>query len=201
MFTRMPEPGRVKTRLIAALGAAGAAAVHRRLLDHTLAAAQEASRRRPCAVQVWAAGCCGRSPSPLPWAGLPWWPQEGRGLGERMARACAHAFARGARRVVLVGTDCPALDAACLERAFMILEDHDLVLGPAHDGGYYLIGQTRSNAFLFRALPWGEAGVLAATLERAAAARLRVGLLDPLHDIDTADDLCHLDHHTGPQRG
>ncbi len=96
-------------------------------------------------------------------------PQGEGNLGERMARAFACAWREGFTRVVLVGADCPALSVEILQNAFLALADHDLVLGPATDGGYYLIGLTRSAPELFSNQPWGDGGLLAATLAVAAA--------------------------------
>ena len=89
----------------------------------------------------------------------------------------------------MIGADCPDLDAGLIERAFEALARADLVLGPARDGGYYLIGLARPAPALFRGMPWGTAGVLGETWARAHAAGLRAALLEPLDDLDTPADL------------
>jgi len=114
--------------------------------------------------------------------------QVGADLGERMHHALGTALAR-APRAVLVGSDCPALDAAYIEEAFTALATADLVLGPALDGGYVLIGARRLDRRLFDGVPWGTGEVLAQTLARAAALHWEVALLAPLRDIDRPEDL------------
>jgi hypothetical protein len=112
-------------------------------------------------------------------------------LGRRLLAAFTAARDAGIGRAVMVGTDCPELQAAHLEQALQALGDHDLVLGPAADGGYYLIGARRPCPGLFRDMPWSTDRVLALTLARARDAGLRVRLLDLLRDLDTADDLAY----------
>jgi glycosyltransferase A (GT-A) superfamily protein (DUF2064 family) len=91
--------------------------------------------------------------------------------------------------VVVIGTDCPELPAALLDEAFRSLERQDLVLGPTHDGGYYLVGLGRLAPEIFRSIPWGSPSVLATTIERASAGGLSVTRLPNLGDLDTPDDL------------
>jgi rSAM/selenodomain-associated transferase 1 len=124
------------------------------------------------------------------WLGgdLSYEPQLESDLGARMHAAIAARVAAGARRVVVIGTDCPGVTGAGVRSAFAALDDADVVLGPATDGGYYLIGMREPQAALFRDVPWSTHRTLAVTLERARAARLCVALLDTLRDIDTADD-------------
>lgn len=124
--------------------------------------------------------------------GVAWQPQQGADLGERMAHAFAQAFERGFQRVVLVGADCPSLDVAVLARAFQALGRHELVLGPAGDGGYYLIGLNRPCPALFSGIAWGSHQVLAQTLAAAARAALVTALLERLPDVDRPADLAAL---------
>ncbi len=91
--------------------------------------------------------------------------------------------------MVLIGSDCPEITAQILSSAFSQLTDYDLVLGPARDGGYYLIGLTAPYPELFQDLPWGTAAVLANTQTRAAQLGLKTALLEPLTDIDRPEDL------------
>jgi len=109
-------------------------------------------------------------------------------LGERM-RAAIDDELRGATAVCVVGTDIPGLDESTLRQAFDALETHDVVIGPATDGGYYLIGMTRTRPELFDGIPWSTARVLDLTLERAEAAGLSVARLEPRTDVDTLDDV------------
>jgi len=115
-------------------------------------------------------------------------PQDGNDLGERLAEAFRREFQR-ARQVCAIGTDAPAVDRRVVERAFDELSANDLVLGPALDGGYYLIGATAYRPALFRDVPWSTERVMTATLARARALELRTATLEPLPDIDTVEDL------------
>jgi hypothetical protein len=115
--------------------------------------------------------------------------QAGEGLGERMLSAFSDSFGRGSSSVVLVGTDCPFLLPETLKKAFDGLASADCVLGPAHDGGYYLIGLSRPCREVFEGVSWGGSEVLAQTRARAHAAGLSVSLLETLHDIDRPEDL------------
>lgn len=115
---------------------------------------------------------------------------QGEGdLGDRLHRAFVQAFAQGARQVVAIGADCPGLGPALFAQAFAALAREDLVLGPAMDGGYYLIGLNQPAPALFSDIPWGSDGVLAATLKQAEGLHLSIHLLEPLADVDRPEDL------------
>jgi rSAM/selenodomain-associated transferase 1 len=114
--------------------------------------------------------------------------QEGQDLGERMANAIARSFESGMEKVVLIGTDCPTLQSQHLNEAFEALSNSDLVLGPATDGGYYLIGMKSKADYLFEGISWSTAEVLSQTLAVATAHGLHFTLLDELSDIDTQED-------------
>ena len=125
------------------------------------------------------------------WAQTQVWEpaiERGGDLGERMATAFADAFAAGSRRVALAGSDVPELTRERVGEAFSALDDHDMALGPAADGGYYLVALARPRPALFEGVAWSTERVLAETLERAAAAGLRVRLLGTLRDVDTPED-------------
>ena len=125
---------------------------------------------------------------------------QGEGdLGERLHRAFAQAFAQGAQAVVVIGADCPDLGPALFAQAFSALTRKDLVLGPAMDGGYYLVGLTRPAPALFADIPWGSGEVLTATLKQAQEMHLSIHLLEPLADVDRPEDLRHFDHYSHPQ--
>jgi rSAM/selenodomain-associated transferase 1 len=106
-----------------------------------------------------------------------------------MAQAFAETFAAGAGRVVIIGTDCPGLSTELLQQAFDQLLHHELVVGPADDGGYYLLGMNKLEAELFSNKDWSTATVLPDTLADAARLGLRVARLPTLHDVDSAQDL------------
>jgi rSAM/selenodomain-associated transferase 1 len=188
IFAREPVLGRVKTRLAAGIGAEAALAVYRELLAITAKAVAHV----PATVWLAEAPALPAAPTvPRPeWPGLPWRVQPATdSLGARMAHAFAEAFGAGAERVAIIGTDCPGLRASLLEQAFAQLSTHDLVLGPADDGGYYLLGLNKLVPELFEHKSWSTASVLPDTLADAARLGLRVALLPPLPDIDSAEDL------------
>jgi hypothetical protein len=189
VFTRYPRPGRTKTRLIPALGAAGAAELHRRMAEHTFRRCCELAPARNVAIEVHYDG--GRQREVRRWvpAGLGLTPQIAGSLGDRLAHGVSASFAEGMARVVVIGTDCPALDAAMLARSFELLLEHDLVLGPARDGGCYLIGLRRPDCFAWRDVDWGTERVLGQTLASAAKKGASRILLPPLADIDRPEDL------------
>lgn len=120
-------------------------------------------------------------------------PQRGSDLGARMRRTVRHLLRRGYGGVVLVGADSPTIPASRLVEACRALRaGADLVVGPARDGGYCLVGLRRDRPPLFRRVAWGTAGVLRTTLRRARRARLEVRLLKPWYDVDRSEDLIRL---------
>jgi hypothetical protein len=190
LFAKAPVAGRVKTRLIPALGADGAAALARRMLDHALNIAGEAD--------VGSLELCA-SPAPthpdwqniqLP-AGIETSDQGDGDLGVRMARAAQRGLASG-QNVLLIGADCPALGVQHLRTAAAALKTDDAVLLPARDGGYLLLGLKTHAASLFEDMPWSTAQVAELTLARMTALGWRVTVLDALPDIDRPEDLLHL---------
>jgi rSAM/selenodomain-associated transferase 1 len=116
-------------------------------------------------------------------------PQADGDLGRKMDQAFREAFEDGADAVCLVGTDAPGVDRALVERAFRALEEHDVVIGPTEDGGYYLLGLNGPRPELFRDIPWSTDRVLALTRERILRAGLDLHLLPVLPDVDTLADL------------
>lgn len=192
IFTRFPQAGTTKTRLIPALGAAGAADLQRRLSERTVRRGRELATSRGAALELCYDG--GDGGLIAAWLGkdLATAPQGEGDLGERMNRAFARARQDGFQLVVLVGADCPALSVEILQSAFTALADHDLVLGPAADGGYYLVGLARPAPELFKNQPWGDRTLLAATLVSADKVGLTRKLLEELTDIDRPEDLQHL---------
>jgi rSAM/selenodomain-associated transferase 1 len=187
VFARVPTLGKVKSRLAAGVGEPAALAIYHELLAITRAAIAEAGV--PATVWLADAAAVPTARESQEWAGLPACCQPTGDLGERMAAAFAAAFAAGARRVAIIGTDCPGLRAAHLTQAVELLRGHDVVLGPATDGGYYLLGLRRPQPELFRHKRWSTDSVLADTLADARRLGLRVALLPELRDVDTAEDL------------
>lgn len=214
VFVKEPRPGAVKTRLAQTIGDHAAAEAYRALAEAEIRATApprdgsgEAAYERlfffaPAeaerAVVGWLSAVVGDEP-------LVCRPQSGADLGARMARAFAECFARGARRVAIVGTDVPACSHRHVRAALGALDQHDAAVGPTHDGGYYLLALSREQPELFHDIAWSTPAVLAVTLARAAALGLRVARLTALHDVDTlADWHAHgpgLSRDTGPERG
>jgi rSAM/selenodomain-associated transferase 1 len=187
-FARVPLLGRVKSRLAAGVGEAAALAVYHELLAITHAAIVEAA----VPATVWLADTAGPLPTTAEtqhWPNLAARCQPAGDLGLRMATAFADAFAARAGRVAIIGTDCPGLRAAHLTQAFALLETHEVVLGPATDGGYYLLGLRQPQPELFQNKAWSTKSVLTDTMADARRLGLRVALLPELRDVDTAADL------------
>jgi hypothetical protein len=176
IFAKAPEAGRVKTRLIPALGAEGAAALAKEMLERTVAEALASGLE----VEL-----CG-DPDPTGWYGGPAVLLSGQGpgdLGARLARAAAPG------NVLLIGTDCPGLDAERLRSAAEGLQDHDAVMHPAADGGYVLLALRRFHASLFDGIAWSTAIVAEETRTRIAALGWSLDVRETLCDIDEPKDL------------
>lgn len=199
MFTRYPAPGATKTRLIPALGSEGAARLHREMTAHTLHTVEQLRFVGDMSAEVRVVGASLESMAAC-FGKASCYASQGEGdLGARMHRAIGDGFARGAERVIVIGADCPSLDAATLNEAFDALCSHDLVIGPAADGGYYLIGLRRPCARLFEDVDWGTEHVRATTLQRAAEANLSVRQLATKRDVDLPGDLPEWERHRRPR--
>jgi len=190
IFTRWPEPGRVKTRLIPALGLDGAADLHRRMMRQTVGRAWAY-----CAVsgtRLVIAHEGGSAEQMRDWLGPLHFEKQAEGdLGKRLTHAMLSAHAAGANRLVIIGSDCPALNETHLRDAFSLLETRDLVLVPVSDGGYALVGMSQPQPCVFQDIPWSTAGVTEATLQQAQRYGLSTTLLEPLSDVDEPADLAH----------
>jgi len=187
IFSKAPVPGQVKTRLIPLLGATAAARLYTTLLDNTI---RTALAQDLCPVELWCApsaqhayfrDCRERYALVL--------RQQAKGdLGLRMSQALCSVL-QETRHAVLVGADCPTLEHADIETAIVQLDaGADVVIGPAADGGYYLIGMSRHHPYLFDAMAWGTPQVFDATRERCRAHGLTAFCLPQRADVDTPDD-------------
>jgi uncharacterized protein len=185
VIAKEPVAGLAKTRLVPALGEAGAARAATAMLTDTLAAVR-ASGADPwlCFTPSEARERLGRL---APGFGLL--AQAAGDLGDRLAACVADVLAAGADRVAIVGADTPHVPQASYRRAFALLDEADVVLGPALDGGYYLVAAKAPAPELFVGVPMGTEVVLAETLARAARGGLVVALLPPLRDLDRVEDL------------
>jgi rSAM/selenodomain-associated transferase 1 len=186
VFARLPQLGRVKSRLAAALGEATALAIYRELLDDTLA------RVAGCAsVERWLC-VTGDDPEGHGEAlarsrGYRLTRQIDGDLGARMAASLREALAGGAR-ALLLGCDCPGIDARVLDQAFEALARHDLVFVPTEDGGYALVGASVDAPAVFESIAWGGSGVMAQTRVRLARLGLSWHELPTLWDVDEPQD-------------
>ena len=198
IFAKEPRPGHVKTRLIPNLSPEGAAQLyHSFLIDILEEMGQVPHVRLALAFSPPGSQVFFRSLAP---PGMELFPQEGRDLGERMARACARGFAAGYSPVMLRGSDTPDLPAAEVSEARKVLAagNFQVVLGPATDGGYYLVGLNEPQPSLFEGPIWSSSTVLSSTLTLARQQGLTVHLLPSWPDIDTSGDLITFLHRARP---
>ena len=181
VFQRNEVLGKVKTRLAAGVGEEQAMEIYRYLLNKTYLALKEIT----VPVTTYFSEFIPENPIH---SAENKQVQVGGDLGERMRNAFVAHLESGMEKVVLIGTDCPSLEGTHLVQAFEALEHSDLVLGPARDGGYYLIGMKRRADFLFEGITWSSELVLSQTLTLAAEQGLRSSLLPILEDIDSPED-------------
>lgn len=179
LFTRYPAPGKAKTRLIPALGETGAAATHRKLAERTVAVMRDSGL--PMEIRFTGAD---RSEF-ADWLGdKPHYEEQANGdLGDRLRAAIAPL------PVIFVGADCPDLAVGHLQEAAKALTENDVVIGPAADGGYWLIGIAKRHDWLFADMDWGTDAVLPETLKRLADRGIEPVLLETLADCDRPADL------------
>ncbi len=189
LFCKYPAPFAVKTRLIPRLGAAGAADLQRRLLLRSADEIRRMTKAYHAEFEVRFAGGSEAEIRMLLGDDLRVTPQGEGDLGARMHRAIAEAVGEGASRVLLTGSDIPALRSEILGEGLQKLDEVDVVLGPAEDGGYYLIGMGRPRSRLFSEIPWGTADVCRLTEERLRREGLSFTKLETLSDLDRPEDL------------
>ena len=185
IFAKAPVPGEVKTRLIPALGADGAARLAARMLERTLEAAAAAGVGP---VELCTDGPL--DPPPRPRLFTPHLSLQGEGdLGERLSRAARRVVEVAGEPLLLIGTDCPELDGSRLKAAAEALRDHDAVILPAADGGYVLLGLKRFDPFLFSDIAWSTNKVAAETIGRIRTLSWSLHIGETLRDVDEPDDL------------
>ncbi len=194
VFARVPQPGRVKTRLIPALGAEAACDIHCRLVERTLAL----TARADATVELWLDGDPAH-PAVAAWCRryrLRVHRQHGADLGARMHRAIRHTLCSAGGALIL-GCDCPTLGLADLRAGLRALRTLDAVIAPARDGGYVMLGVSRPAQLLLRRMPWGTRHVLALTRRRLRASGWRYRQLRWQHDVDRPADLERVVRDTG----
>jgi rSAM/selenodomain-associated transferase 1 len=193
IFAKAPIPGHVKTRLCPPLTPDEAATLHGSFVLDTLERTKLASTKLKLPIDRYLA--CAPSSTHVFFKimeerqGVRVIDQVGDDLGARMHQAFETIFARGYRQVLILGADVPTLPLDHIKHALTKLEQSDLVLGPAQDGGYYLIGLTRPAPELFIDIPWSTDQVLRLTQDKAATGGLKTALLEPWRDVDTLADL------------
>lgn len=190
MLGRWPEIGRSKTRLAAAIGGAAAHKVYRQLLRRCVANARMACSL-PHRKSIFFVDPPERVKVMTDWLGGDQvvYPQVEGDLGRKMKAAAAHAFDAGAEAVIVMGSDCPHLTPARIDRAFDRLASHKVVIGPSNDGGFYLLGLSEMVPELFKPLQWGSDRVLKATQNRCERLGIEPAMLETLHDVDRVSDL------------
>ena len=189
VLARAPHLGRVKTRLTPPLTRQQALELHLAFVEDTL---ERLARFRRPGLERW---LYLSEPSPEHLDVAPTWSsalQTGDDLGARMEDVFRQAFEDGRERVVIVGSDSPTLPLDYLDQAYAALAAHDAVLGPAEDGGYYLVGSSRFIPELLRGITWGSSRVLEQSTEALSRAGRSFHLLPSWYDVDTAEDLSRL---------
>jgi len=188
LMAKAPVAGRVKTRLCPPLAPADAARLYACMLGD--AAEEISSVARIARYLFLDPPVAANAMQEAPFSSFERFPQRGKDLGEKMRDAAATAFRRGARRVVIVGADCPSLSAGTVRRAFLELSTGaSVVFGPSADGGYYLVGLACPDERLFRKFTWSTPTVLLDTVARCRALSIPFSFLQPEHDVDTGEDL------------
>ena len=201
IFSRYPQAGKTKTRMIPALGAEGAAILQQEMTEHTINTARKLKRSRDSlSIEIHFNG--GNHQLMTNWLGsdFNYYSQVDGDLGQKMRSALARAFRNGSNSVVIIGIDCPDLDKTTLSEAFVALESTDtrpihLVLGKAQDGGYYSIGLSNHSylscewQYLFDNIDWGTDRVFRQTINIANRLNFNTHYLPTLRDVDRPEDL------------
>ena len=187
IFTKNPIPGQVKTRLAATIGDDKALAVYKQLIHYTI----ELTNQLPVSKFIYYSDSIETDNN---WNNNIYTKklQSGAGLGEKMKNAFSDVFDLGYKRVIIIGTDCPELSPAIIIAAIDSLNVYDVVVGPARDGGYYLLGMKKLNSCLFQEISWSTNQVLQQTLLACSGNKLSNVLMEELSDIDNEQDLLAL---------
>lgn len=188
IFIKNPVLGKVKTRLAATIGNERALKIYKSLVAHTIDAVEEskadvflffsdsveenmATENPRCIKKI----------------------QSGKNLGERISNAFDEVFGLLYQKVLIIGTDCPGINLKLIDKAFAALENSDVVMGPAADGGYYLLGMNKPYRLLFQKINWSTSTVFNETISRCNESELKYALLEVLHDVDEEKDLVHVE--------
>jgi len=190
IFAKNPEIGKVKTRLAKTIGDKKALMIYLKLLEHTHAIADRVFADKAIfyseKVQDF---------DILDYYKFPKFLQKGKDLGDKMERAFGQAFGQDYEKVIIIGSDCFELSTEIIEDAFTALDDHNVVIGPAQDGGYYLLGMDRHYPHLFKGKNWSTEDVFLDTLLDVKKLKLSYSILPTLNDVDEEKDLGELRKH------
>ena len=191
VFVRKPELGKVKTRLAKTIGSEAALKVYTNLLIHT----KGAIVNLPCDKFIFYTDAVDENDI---WENTIFnkRSQIGNNLGERMSHAFNLLFDKGYSKVIIVGSDCPGLNQQIIEQSFNALQEHDVVLGPTYDGGYFLLGLKFFIKNIFENINWSTPQVFSQTIKAIDTSKKTIYLLDTLSDIDTEADLLPYPHLT-----
>jgi len=198
IFSRYPAPGSTKTRLIPALGAEGAATLHRKMAERMVQEGRLLRDRFNLNLSLYLYFTGGSLNQLQTWLGsdLHYQLQSEGSLGDRLKAALEDLFSVTSpttpQPVIIIGTDCPGISTDLLMRSFQALQQSDLVIGPAFDGGYYLIGLKQYHPDLFEGITWSSDRVFSETIAIAQAQGLSWVELERLPDIDRPEDLPYL---------
>lgn len=182
VFIKNPELGKVKTRLAKTIGDKNALTIYLRLINHTLSEIKESHKRS----HLFFSEFIDKN-----FIGNNYSVQEGKDLGERMKNAFDTSLEKNLRAII-IGTDCPGLNADIIQQAFSLLEENDAVIGPALDGGYYLLGLKNNTPKIFEEMEWSTENVFDITVKRLKELKLSWTELPKLRDIDNEEDLLSL---------
>ena len=185
VFVRNPVLGKVKTRMAKKIGDKTALQIYKMLLLYT---EKVVYKMRECDKAVFYSDVIEKDDM---WHDTHYqkYVQEGNGLGERMKNAFAVAFSKGYKNVIIIGSDCVEVTESIFEDAFIKLNSADVVIGPAKDGGYYLLGMKLLHKELFENIPWSTENVLLDTMNACKKLNLKYHLLPSLSDVDTVENM------------
>jgi rSAM/selenodomain-associated transferase 1 len=192
VFCKHPHPGQVKTRLAEHIGPENAVSLAAAFLDDVAFIFRSAGERRM--LGYWPAESAPFF-DPFTRLGYELWPQPEGDLGSRIAAFFAETLQTGDNRAVLIGSDSPTIPMEYVDMAFEQLEKSDCVIGPATDGGFYLLGLRQTAPAMFQNIVWSGSSVLSQTVQRITDAGLSLSLLPPWYDVDDVDDLWMLAGH------
>lgn len=192
VFAKFPAPGEVKTRLAADIGSEAAAALYRSFIKHLMDKLVRSERSYDVTIAVAPASKVSAFRAEFPGADCYNAQVEGVDLGRKLSTAFEQSLEAGYKKVVIIGTDSPQLQQKSINQAFRFLETAEVVVGPADDGGYYLIGMREFHPELFEMIEWSSEKVWIQTRDRLRASRLRYRKLPVTYDVDDLPGLLRL---------